>query len=116
MAEQGQREQLKIIVYTNKDKGSGTNDNVYISLQGKEAKTRFLHLKASGKAFSKGTVTQFFRSTERLGTLRTIIIAIDGKSSGTWFPDQIEVIDLQRNEVIRGCPFLPYLSLGSRLP
>lgn len=44
---------------------------------------------------------QFFRTTERLGTLRTIIIAIDGKRTGHWFPDQIEVVNLQKNEVGR---------------
>uniref|UniRef100_A0A061R661 Lipoxygenase homology domain-containing protein 1-like n=1 Tax=Tetraselmis sp. GSL018 TaxID=582737 RepID=A0A061R661_9CHLO len=93
------REQFKILVYTSTEKGAATKDNVYLTIQGKEGKTRPLHLKAMSKYFGRGAVATFFRSTPKLGLIRTIVVAIDAKKTGSWKPEQIEIVDLQENKI-----------------
>mmetsp|Transcript_33195 Transcript_33195/g.94022 ORF Transcript_33195/g.94022 Transcript_33195/m.94022 type:complete len:997 (-) Transcript_33195:125-3115(-) len=95
----GKRQQFKILVYTSKDYHAGTHDSVFIALTGTEDKTRLLHLKASGNAFRRGSVAQFFRSLPPLGKLRSVVIAIDGKKTGSWKPELIEVVDVEENKV-----------------
>jgi hypothetical protein len=50
-------------------------------------------------AFQKGAVSQFYRSTVKLGQLKTVLLCIDGKKTGTWRPELLEVVDTKLNKV-----------------
>lgn len=51
-------------------------------------------------AFDRGAVSEFYRSTVTLGQLKTAMLCIDGKKTGTWKPEQLEIIDIKLNKVM----------------
>jgi len=96
---QAKREMLKIVTYTSTEKGSATQDGVYLQLTGTESKSRMISLNGGHGAFDRGAVSEFYRSTITLGQLKTAMLCIDGKKTGTWKPEQLEIIDIKLNKM-----------------